>query len=378
MSKSILVSFCNIRVPTAGGLLYLRLSDSIDGRIPFVPITLGYPGEISTVTGLCKWNGYVFAVFSSKQTYYLAVLRENDLYPLFFHPTPEIKDGHSIIVNDEGVYIVSTGNDSIVRYDLDIVGNRVYNPQVVWRASENNKDTHHVNSIVERDGDLFVSAFGEKAGNLWSTAREGYIQNVTKNIRVKSGIYHPHSLSVNNGQIYYCESHFGSFCSLADTIFFLDGYTRGVCWLEKEVVCTATSIGRKISKSTGIIGNPADSGNVVGNCGISVRNVYEDEIMISKDLSWYSSEIYDALVVESDNMDMLSMMERYQISEREVMNGLSIDLKEKEQSLLEIVNSKSWRFILLLRKIRLWLLPRNSIGERILRHIYKRIFLLLI
>ena len=71
----------------------------------------------------------------------------------------------------------------------------VRNPVVIWRESNLRADTHHVNSIAEWKGKLIISAFGRKFGTLWSSAFDGYIHDVTRDRRIKGGIYHPHSLA---------------------------------------------------------------------------------------------------------------------------------------------------------------------------------------
>jgi len=48
-------------------------------------------------------------------------------------------------------------------------------------------------------------------------------------------------------------------------------------------------------------------------------------------------------------------------------------LAEKEGKLQGLINSKGWKFIRVLRKFRLWLLPVNSSQEKLLRSLWKRI-----
>jgi hypothetical protein len=117
-------------------------------------------------------------------------------------------------------------------------------------------------------------------------------------LRIKEGIYHPHSLSERHSQIYYCESSTKSFSSLAGPILKLDGYTRGIGWLSDDLVCVSSSMGRKISKSTGLIANSADPGAVAGKAGLVVRNIKSHEIIADVNLSKFGPEIYDVLVLE--------------------------------------------------------------------------------
>ncbi|MGE5251239.1 MAG: DUF4915 domain-containing protein, partial [Bacteroidota bacterium] len=228
--------------------------------------------------------------------FHIAVLREADLSPLFFQHTPQVGDPHSILASGDCLYVVSTATDEVLSFD--ITDTALLNPRVVWKASDAGIDTHHVNSIVEKDGDLMVSAFGPKAGDLWSTAANGYIHNISLDRRIKEGIYHPHTLSVHDDQIYYCESHRGWFCSLEGPVFQLNGYSRGISWCSDDLVCVGTSIGRKVSKSTGLLANPADPGEEIGQCAVTLRACATGDLLYQRDLSWFGPEIYDVLLLD--------------------------------------------------------------------------------
>jgi len=225
----------------------------------------------------------------------IAALRQNDLSPLYCQELPEVKDGHSILALDAKIYVVSTGSDEVICYDL--LENKLSNPRIFWRASNSGTDTHHVNSIIKTGDELFVSAFGPKTGPLWASAKNGYVHNITTDRRVKSGIYHPHSLSAKHGQLYYCESSTRSFCSMNGPILKLEGYSRGIGWLNSEIVCIASSMGRRISKSTGLIANPADPGELEGKCNLAIRNIINKELIAEVELSGFGPEIYDVLVL---------------------------------------------------------------------------------
>lgn len=400
MNKFAVVSFCNNPSASTSPLLCIKISENKILSNEYVPVNIGFPGTSTHTTGLTSSDRFIFIAFHSEGMFYIAALAKNDLSPVFYQPLPETKDIHSLLAWGKMLYVVSTGTDQVMSYD--ILENSLANPTVIWQPSKENKDTHHINSIILRDNELFISAFGPKTEQLWASAKNGYIHNITKDKRVKEGIYHPHSLSINNGELYYCESHKGSFCSLDGELFTLPGYTRGVSWLSVNEICIATSIGRKVSRSTGLVGNPGDPGEAHGLCGLTVRNIDHDENISSLDLSWFGPETYDVLFLDGQTINMQDIAVRSYISERDIVNekqqkveSLSLQLKnehaqlaerdarlaERDRLLHEIRSSKSWKIAMIIRGLRMWIMPPNSyqaaVGRflfRILRTFKQRLF----
>lgn len=380
--KIALVSFCNNPSASASPLLGIKISENNTLSNEFSPINLGFPGTSSHATGLTSSDEFIFIAFHSEGIFYISALARNNLLPVFQQPLPEAKDIHSLLAWRKSLYVVSTGTDQVLSYD--ILSHGLTNPTVVWQASKENRDTHHINSIALHNNELFISAFGPKTGSLWSSAKDGYIHNITKDSRLKEGIFHPHSLSTNNQKIYYCESYTSSFCSLDDKIFTLPGYTRGVNWLSPDQICIATSIGRKVSRSTGLVGNPGDPGEAHGLCGITIRNISNNENVSSLDLSWFGPETYDILLLENPAIDLQQMAIKSYISERIIVNEkqqilqnltsqlaqLNQTIAERDSQLADIYASKVWKFGLFIRQIRAWVAPPRSIqaniGNRIL------------
>jgi hypothetical protein len=50
----------------------------------------------------------------------------------------------------------------------------------------------------------------------------------------------------------------------------------------------------------------------------------------------------------------------------------SVEAKEKEQVLVEILNSNTWKLALFIRKIRIWMFPSDSYGEYLVKKIFFR------
>ena len=333
----VLLSLCNLAVMTTSPLVCVQFPDDLkDGLISFAPVSLGYPDLIFTSTGLTSFKGKIFVLFLPRGgPYHIAALNEDDLWPLYYQKLPEVKDGHSILAFDNYLYVVSTGTDEIICYEIK--EKSLENPKVVWQASDKKTDTHHINSIAERNGEILISAFGPKSGQLWTSSSNGYIYNITTNSSVASGIHHPHSISVNNGNIYYSNSHRNSFCVVGQTtsIFDLDGYTRGVSWLSNDLACVATSIGRKISKSTGLIANPADPGESAGKCSLFVGKVLENKIIREVDVSSFGTEIYDILTLQGHQYDLLTLSNNSQKVGQQVIHSLLPQLQRSDQQIAE-------------------------------------------
>lgn len=290
--NSILISFCNLPSPRRTALLKLNPDSEAISEVE-----LGWH-DITSCTGLCANDDHIYVLFASGGLYYLGALRRDTLQPVLHHPLPEIKDGHSILAKQNHLYVVSTGTDEVFRYDLGSF--TLSNPVVIWQANNLGIDTHHVNSIVDWKGSLVISAFGPKFGALWTSAFDGYIHDISENRCIRGGIYHPHSLTAKGERLYYVESHRKLLWCLEGPVLSLDGYSRGVGWLSDDLVCFGKSVGRRFSKSTGMIANPADLAERVGNCGVALTDIRRGKTIKQIDLEWFGPEIYDVLVIEEE------------------------------------------------------------------------------
>jgi hypothetical protein len=290
--KPLLISYCNLPVPRRSAVLKLDLDAGYSDAVSFE-----FPKPMDSCTGLALQGERIYALFLAGGLSHLAALTAGSLESVFSQPLPEVKDGHSVWVKPPYVYIVSTGTDEVLRYDLAPDG--LLNPSVVWQANASGADAHHINSITDWKGRLVISALGPKSGALWATATEGYIHDISRDVRIKSGVYHPHSLSVRDDCLYYCESQKKLFRSLDAPIFELDAYTRGVCWLSDELVCVGTSVGRRQSKSTGLTANPADPGPAAGSCRVTIGRITDGRIVKRVEVGAFGPEVYDLLALSA-------------------------------------------------------------------------------
>lgn len=284
--KKLVISFCNLRRGQASGVVLYNLSSGTTQWID-----LGANGPVNSCTGLWVDREFLYCLILREGQFYVSLIRKNGLKPIFCQPLPEVSDGHSICMFGEHLYVVSTGTDEVIRYEF--AGDGFRKPEVFWKASNEKKDTHHLNSLLPINDELYVTGFGPREGELWRTATHGYIYNISIDSFVKKEIYHPHTLAQYKDRLYYCESSTQVFNSVGgDLKFSLDGYTRGICFLDEDTVVIGTSVGRKSSKSMGIVFNPADPGVVAGSCALTFCKLNAGPIK-KVDLSEYASEIYD-------------------------------------------------------------------------------------
>lgn len=202
------------------------------------------------------------------------------------------RNGHSVAWHDGAAFVASTGTDAVIK--VTPTGEERF-----WRASEAGLDTVHVNSLLWHDGDCYVSAFGPKAGSLWSSAAEGFMLNTRTGIPVVSSIYHPHSLVRSLDRFWFCESSKMTVRSdRGDRLSCTFGYVRGLAVTQKHIFVGST-VGRTRSVSTGVeIANAADPGRPSGRCGVAVyepHHPYENVDFI--DLTAWGDEVYDIVAV---------------------------------------------------------------------------------
>lgn len=289
----LLISFSNLGSAQASSLMRY---DTQDGSINWVDMGLAHEITISSTTGICAAENRLYVLAIRSDVTHIFAFDRTSLAPLWHQALPEIIDAHSIAIEGQHAYIVSTGTDEVMRYR--ITEKTLVAPQVAWTPSSAGKDTHHLNSVTNHQGNMYVTGFGPKKSERWSSADDGYIYNLTQDTYIKTGVYHPHTLISHNGTLYYCDSSRAAFSNMDGPLVELEGYVRGACFSSKTVAYIGTSMGRKVSKSTGIVNNPADNGEDWGFCGITRFDTHS-KTTSAIDLSQYGREIYDVYYLAS-------------------------------------------------------------------------------
>lgn len=289
----LLVSFCNLHSPQSSAVLRVG---SDEGPPQWIAMHEG-PPSVRSATGLACTPSRVFAVWmDTEQRCFVSIVECSSLGPVAVYPLEGVSDAHSACVHDGGLWVVSTGTDEVWRFPLD--RDSIGAGEVVWRASPERHDTHHVNSLAIIDGGMCVTAFGPKRGPLWSSALDGYILDVARDEILMSGLEHPHSLYSDGSDIYVAESRRARVrCLTSATSYEVGGYARGLC--VRGDVIAGMSTARVQSKSTGIVENRADPGESFGRAGLRIIPLAQARLGrdCEIDLSAYGPEIYDVVCV---------------------------------------------------------------------------------
>lgn len=213
------------------------------------------------------------------------------------HALPDMVDIHGVCTRGEMVYVVSTGTDEV--FELRRAEHEIDGVRCIWRPDRaaTRADHHHLNTISWWHNSLLVSGFGRKLGLLWSSATDGFIVDIMHGRTLVSGIRHPHSLIELGDDLAYCESRSLSVRTIKGRqTAALSGYTRGLC-LAGPKLYVGMSRGRRTSKSTGLINNPADLGAPAGACVICRLDAATLAVEEQYRLDAYGDEIFDLLAV---------------------------------------------------------------------------------
>jgi len=292
MKGKVLISFCNPPENSKDNLIVLDVETG--NQECLLEIENG-------VTGISQDNNFIYALAQNKEKN-IFIFDKSNFSLILNQKLEHLADPHSLFVDENFLYIASTGNDQILKYKFDKNNNEIDFVEFVWKPEDSigEKDTHHINSIFKYNNEIFISAFGKKEVK-WSSAKNGYIFNITKNKKEIENIFHPHALFIQNRNFYYCESATRSVKKNKKRIITLpSGYTRGMC-LEEKNLFLGTSSGRKNSKSTGEINNPSEEGILEEDCRLLIysKNLWGNYRQ-KKEFSFYPkhSEIYDIISIE--------------------------------------------------------------------------------
>jgi hypothetical protein len=290
----LLVSLCNLS--RAGATALVRI-DTANGRID--PVPLGDPPDtIRGCTGIALDAQHVYCLWIiDAERSFVSVLERSTLTPVDVLALPDVRDPHSIAVSDGWIYVAATGTDEVRRLEKARLGQP---SEVVWRASAEGCDTHHVNSLVVIDRRILCSAFGPKASDRWSTALDGYVADTSTGEILWKGIEQPHSLTQGLDDLYVAESRRARVRGLHTCrTLQVDGYARGLAFGSDGRMVAGSSPGRARSRSLGTIENPADAGELSGLLGLSIADgdagAFQEEATI--DLSAFQAEIYDVVLL---------------------------------------------------------------------------------
>jgi hypothetical protein len=294
-----LLSLCNRLRPPSQGTLLFDLTARTGSWIP-----VGTDSQIMGTRGICVHDGVLYVLYTvgwwetHLSTYDVTAgtprLTSDRLLP-------EVRDPHSVCVHENRLLVASTGTDEIVAYDVsdDEVGEIA---ETFWRVSDAGADTQHVNSVCSDGNTVVVSAFGPRSGELWSTAENGYIYDITNERTLASSLRHPHSVRVDGERIYYAESSTQTLRTVGQAGIIIGGYVRGCEIAPDGSLLVGSNAARRMSRSKGIVTNSSNAdcedGDVVGKCSL-VRVALRERTALRTyyDITPYGKEIYDICVL---------------------------------------------------------------------------------
>ncbi len=245
--EALLVSCCNlgatgsrysIAVVTADEVLWLNLDEVLAATAD------------TGVTGLCVSGDHCFMCIQGSNERVVKLGR--DLRPLTTWPCSRARDLHSLAEHRGRLHLASSGTNEIVTIDGQ-------SPEaVVWAHSETDKDYLHLNSLCFlENGRLLFTMFGPKVEQ---GHRVGAVVDAGSGVKLVDNLSDPHSLSLLEGGLAFCESDRGTF-NLFDPEMRairtaqLDGYVRGCAWTGRHYV-VGSSRWRGASRSMGSMRQP--------------------------------------------------------------------------------------------------------------------------
>lgn len=240
--NKVIVSFCNTEIPlhqSSKILIDLDTGEQIHILSGIKGGTTGITIDDNYFYALNQW-GSTFTIQDRKT--FIIIKKEKFLNTF---------DPHSIAVDNDIIYSVSTGDDSIRWYVFDAEKNTIELKETYFELFTG-KDTQHINCIDVYKGDVYFSAFGKSPTGDFADAINGYIYNVSIKEKVVEGIYHPHSLLIIDGNIYYIESALCNIKLLDKTIIDAGDYScylRGLAFTDDYIVA-GSSKNRKSKDSS--------------------------------------------------------------------------------------------------------------------------------
>ena len=158
-----------------------------------------------------------------------------------------------------------------------------------------------MNCLIWHQGQCLISAFGGKKAELWRSADDGYVYNISNGQYLLNNIYHPHSVLIVDDDLWLCESSRIAVVSRSGVRVETPwGYLRGLCRVGSTLYVGST-FGRNKSKSEGVlIDNQADPGVRSGVCGVGLIELDGPCSRVKDfiDLTDYAEEIYDIIELQ--------------------------------------------------------------------------------
>ena len=241
-------------------------------------------------TGICRLGDDVFVANQTAEPS-VAVLDARTLRARGEAHLGGARDVHSLAPWDGGIAVASTGTDEVLWYRYD--GGEFVDRTVLWAAGPSQTDTMHVNGVASHGDRLVCCGFGPGFAeiDIWSQRQNGFLYDITAGRYVLQSLARPHTVAFLGDELFLCESGIRTFRSAGRWIATLDGFTRGVAFLDHGRAVVATSRARVRSRSTGRL-NLRDEREPPNTCALHVVDL-DGAVHATVPLEEHGREIYD-------------------------------------------------------------------------------------
>ncbi|NIT28916.1 MAG: hypothetical protein GTN53_41105, partial [Candidatus Aminicenantes bacterium] len=184
---SLLIGFPNqVFTPNLRLGLYHESGDKLQWIIPDLP------WKTSGATGIASNGKWIYV---SYQKAGLAVY-DFGFQIRQFYEYKFVNDPHSLKFYKDNILVVSSGTNEIYKLFLDDKGFADHE-ELFWRPADLNKtqkDLIHVNSLsVSKNGEVFITLFGNKNPKGWEKTLCGELVNISSNQVILRGLQNPHT-----------------------------------------------------------------------------------------------------------------------------------------------------------------------------------------
>jgi len=286
--------------------------------------------SMRATTGLAVDKNKIYWAYQDKGGRELRIIDKNQ--EKIIEVSKERLDLHDVFIEGDSIYVVVTENNEIIKYNknFDIINK--------WKLL-GDADSIHINSITIYNGRLIASIFGRFKHHreyIKNTEGNGEVIDIETNETLIRGLSQPHSLKVENGFLYLCDSeknelHIYKNMTLKNKII-LPGYARGI-GIGSNYLYIGISLSRNSTRYT--------KGITSANIAVINKATMKIECMIPIPFR----EIYDVVIINNDNLDLLIENEEndnifeYARQRMEIRNNLIYCIN----TIKSMENSRSWR-----------------------------------
>lgn len=223
----VLVSFCNQRSSPFHSLCIMNLTNGGRRWIDLSLIPETHRENFAGLCGICSVDNQRMLVATQGSKPGLALVDLEASAISYFAPLTKCKDTHSILLDGDFVYAVSTGTNEVYRIPLD--GQTLGPEEIYWQYPDvrHDQDEIHLNGLSIDDGRLVASCFGPR-GEDGSWTSNGMVFYLDTGEVIRNGLKQPHTPLVVNDRLFFAESR-------SHKVYLYNKLSRGAWNLDKEV-----------------------------------------------------------------------------------------------------------------------------------------------